>query len=146
MKIAERRSRGSRNSRSGGEWGLRRAGRAGLRDRAGAAGEDHRLGADLGEGLFRALERRDLAIDAGLAYAPRDELRHLRAEIDDERLVVTIGDLVVEVVHASLSLRHCEPKAKQSRSRGSDLNCDGDEAAPGLLRYARNDEPPMRQT
>ena len=34
--------------------------------------------------LRRLVERHDLRIDAGLAHAPRDELRHLAAEIDDE--------------------------------------------------------------
>ncbi len=37
---------------------------------------------------FRLLKRHDLAIDPLLAHAPRDQLRHLRAEIDDENLVV----------------------------------------------------------
>ena len=88
------------------ENALRRARRAVLGDGAGAAGEDHRLGADFGEGALGALEGRDLAIDARLAHAPRDELRHLRAEIDDQQLVVAIGDVVVEALsggHAGLS-------------------------------------------
>ena len=38
----------------------------------------------------RLLERHDLAIDALLAHAPRDQLGHLRAEIDDEDLVVQV--------------------------------------------------------
>ena len=83
---------------AGVENALRRAGRALVRDRARPAGEDHRLGADLGEGALGGLERRDLAIDARLAHAPRDELRHLRAEIDDQHLVVAIGDVVMEGV------------------------------------------------
>ena len=44
------------------------------------------------------LERRDFAIDARLAHAPRDQLRHLRAEIDDQHLVMAIGDVVMEGV------------------------------------------------
>ena len=36
------------------------------------------------EGLLGGLERNDLGIDAGLAHAPRDQLRDLAAEIDDE--------------------------------------------------------------
>ena len=40
------------------------------------------------EGLLGRLERHDLGIDALLAHAPRDQLRHLAAEIDDEDLVV----------------------------------------------------------
>ena len=33
---------------------------------------------------LRLVERHDLGVDAGLAHAPRDELRHLAAEVDDE--------------------------------------------------------------
>ncbi len=50
------------------------------------------------EGGFRRLEGDDLGIDAGFAHAPRDELRHLAAEIDDEdgvgmRLVFVMAGL-----------------------------------------------------
>ncbi len=55
------------------------------------------LGLISANALFRVLERRDLAIDAGLAHPPRDELRHLRAKIDDQDFVVALGDVVVEV-------------------------------------------------
>ena len=41
------------------------------------------------ERRFGLLERHDLAIDALLAHAPRDQLRHLRAEIDDQNFVVS---------------------------------------------------------
>ena len=75
---------------------LRRARRPLVRDRARAAGKDHRLRRNLRKGLLRALKRRDLAIDARLAHAPRDELRDLRAEVDDEHLIVTLGDVVGE--------------------------------------------------
>ena len=34
--------------------------------------------------LLGGIERGDLAIDAGLADAARDQLRHLAAEVDDE--------------------------------------------------------------
>ena len=50
-----------------------------------AAGEDHGPRLHLGEGFARALERHDLAVDAFLAHAPRNQLRDLRAEIDDEK-------------------------------------------------------------
>ena len=56
------------------------------------------LGFELGEGRLGLLERRDLAIDAGLAHAAGDQLRHLRAEIDDQHLVVVGDDFVVERV------------------------------------------------
>ena len=36
------------------------------------------------ERLVGGVERRDLGIDAGLADAARDQLRHLAAEVDDE--------------------------------------------------------------
>ena len=63
---------------------LRRA-RAVLLDHRGRpAGEDDALGLEPLEGLLGGVERRDLAIDAGLAHAPRDQLRHLAAEVDDE--------------------------------------------------------------
>ena len=43
------------------------------------------------EGGFRLLERHDLGIDALLAHAARDQLRHLAAEIDDQNLVMGRG-------------------------------------------------------
>ena len=46
------------------------------------------LGLEPLEGLGRLAERVDLAIDARLAHAPRDELGHLGAEVDDEDEVV----------------------------------------------------------
>src|SRR5262249_32814552 len=54
----------------------------------GAARENDALGPHREARLLGLLERHDLRIDALLAHAPRDELRHLRAEIDDENLVV----------------------------------------------------------
>jgi hypothetical protein len=53
------------------------------------------------EHLFGVLDGRDLAIDARLADAPRDQLRHLRSEIDDQNLVVMQGNGVMERI-----LRH----------------------------------------
>ena len=55
---------------------------------AGPAGQDHALRPHCPERLVRLLERHDLAIDLLLAHPPRDQLGHLRAEIDDEDLVV----------------------------------------------------------
>ena len=43
------------------------------------------------EGGFGLLERHDLGIDALLAHAARDQLRHLTAEIDDQNLVMRRG-------------------------------------------------------
>ena len=54
------------------------------------AGEDHAARLHGVEGFGGLLERHDLAIDPLLAHAPRDQLGHLRAEIDDENLVVGV--------------------------------------------------------
>ena len=73
---------------------------AGLKDRLGrqrgilvehrrrAAGQDHRLRLHVAEGSLGLLVGHDLAIDLFLAHPPRDQLGHLRAEIDDEDFVV----------------------------------------------------------
>ena len=65
-----------------------RARAAGLGDRGRAAGKDHRLGLQPRKGLGRLAERVDLAIDARLTHPPRNQLRHLGAEIDDKDAVV----------------------------------------------------------
>ena len=70
---------------------LRRARRALLVHRCRPAGEDHRLRLHRREGRFGLLERHDLGIDALLAHAARDQLRHLAAEIDDQNLVMRRG-------------------------------------------------------
>ena len=70
---------------------LRRARRPAFGDRGRAAGEDHRLRLEPLEGGLGLLEGHDLAIDARLAHAPRDQLRHLAAEIDDQDLVMRRG-------------------------------------------------------
>ena len=62
-----------------------------------AAGEDHAARLHGGEGLLRLAERHDLGIDPLLAHAPRDELRHLGAEIDDQNFVVLLGRFVRHV-------------------------------------------------
>ena len=69
---------------AGVEEMLRRARAVVPHHRGGAAGKDDALGLQPREGLVGAVERRDLAIDAGLAHPPGDELGHLAAEIDDE--------------------------------------------------------------
>ena len=66
----------------------RRERRALVEHRGRAAGEDHALRPHRAEGLLGLLERHDLAIDPLLAHPPGDELGHLRAEIDDQDLVV----------------------------------------------------------
>ena len=52
--------------------------------RGRAAGEDDRLRLEPGHALLGLGERHDLAIDARLAHAPRDELGYLAAKIEDE--------------------------------------------------------------
>ncbi len=67
------------------EHRLRRARAALLGHRGRTAREDHALGLHAARRpRRRGLERVDFAIDAGLAQAARDQLGHLRAEIDDE--------------------------------------------------------------
>jgi hypothetical protein len=46
-----------------------------------AAGQDHGGGLQALEGGFSGLERHNFGVYAGLAHAPRYELRHLAAEI-----------------------------------------------------------------
>jgi hypothetical protein len=56
------------------------------------AGEDDRLWRKaLQEVAIDFVERMDLAIDAILTHAPRDELRYLTAEIDDQDAFVVGG-------------------------------------------------------
>ena len=69
---------------AGVEEMLRRARAVVPHHRRRPAGEDDALGLQPLERLVGAVERRDLAIDAGLAHPPGDELGHLAAEIDDQ--------------------------------------------------------------
>ena len=55
------------------------------------AGQDDRLGVQPVNRRVRLVERHDLRIDAALAHAPRDQLRHLAAEIDNQNAVVRTG-------------------------------------------------------
>ena len=66
-----------------------------------AAREDHGFRRKFREGLGGALIGDDLAIDARLTDAAGDQLRHLRAEIDDQNLVVMQHNASVERI-----LRH----------------------------------------
>ena len=101
---------------------LRRARRAFLQHRGRPAGEDHRLGFQRGEGRFRLLIGRDLAIDAGLADAAGDQLRHLRAEIDDQHLVVAGDNFLVEgifghkLLPAKNGLKRSCPRAQEEQN------------------------------
>ena len=66
------------------EHDARRLRRLAFIDRGRAAGEDDALGAEVGDALGIGVEGQDLAIDAGLADAARDELRELGTEIEDQ--------------------------------------------------------------
>ena len=58
--------------------------RAVLVDRVRAAAENDAGGLPVADPLDDARRRMDLRVDARLAHAPRDELRELRAVVDDE--------------------------------------------------------------
>ena len=80
----------------------------GFGNRRRAAGQDHRLGLQPREGFGRFRERVDFAIDARLAHTPRDQLRDLRAEVDDENEVMG---------HARLMWRKAAGGAMAQRER-----------------------------
>jgi len=58
--------------------------RAGLRNRLGAARQDDAARAEGTHRLVACVPRVDLAVDAELAYATSDQLRVLRAEVEDQ--------------------------------------------------------------
>ena len=66
------------------EHALRRPRRAVGRHRGGAAGQHDRLRLEARHGRLGLVERHDLRVDARLAHAARNELRHLTAEVDDK--------------------------------------------------------------
>jgi len=62
--------------------------RAGLMHGCRAARKDDGGRPLLGEHGLGLVVRHDLGIDAGLAHAPGDQLRHLAAEIDDQDAIL----------------------------------------------------------
>ena len=66
----------------------RRQRRVPVEHRCRSPGQDNAFWLHLAERRFRLLKRHDFAIDLFLAHPPRDELGDLRAEVDDENLVV----------------------------------------------------------
>ena len=66
------------------EHPVRCARRAEFRYARRPAGQDHRLRLQPLHGVFGAVERYNLGVDALLAYPPGDQLCHLTAEVDDE--------------------------------------------------------------
>ena len=89
----------------------RRERRVLVEHRCRPAGEDHAFGFELAQRRLRLLKRHDLAIDPLLAHAPRDQLGHLRAEIDDEDLVV----------HGVLR-RYVRPRSRAVKSAAAPLH------------------------
>ncbi len=71
------------------EHALRRAGRAGSHHAVGPAGKNDGFGRDLVDHIHRhGLVRADFAVNVQLAQPARDQLRHLAAEIDDQKTVM----------------------------------------------------------
>ena len=70
--------------------------RAELGDAGGAAGQDHGLGLEALQRVLGAVEGHDLGVDALLAHAPGDQLRHLAAEVDDEDGVGHASEVIGE--------------------------------------------------
>ena len=69
---------------AGREHALGGARRIGFGDAGRSAGKNDGTGRPLLQHGFRHMEGHDLAIDPRLAHAPRDELGHLRAEVDHQ--------------------------------------------------------------
>ena len=71
------------------EYGCGRTGGAFVDHARRTAGKDHRLRSEFLQEIFRhLLERVDFAIDAKLSQTAGDELRHLAAEVDDEKALM----------------------------------------------------------
>ena len=66
------------------EHRLRRGGRSAVGHGLRSAGEDDAARAEGAHFVAVHVPRQDLAVDAALAHAPRDELRVLRAEVEDQ--------------------------------------------------------------
>ena len=104
------------------EQGLRRARAALLGHAGGRSRQDDALGREPLERRLGALERRDLAIDPGLAHAARDQLGHLAAEIDDQDRIGGCdghgGAFDGQRMRASPKARahQCPPKRRVSRA------------------------------
>src|SRR5262245_56992569 len=73
--------------------------RVSVEHRGWTAGEDHAYRPHRFEDLVRLLERHDFAIDFFFAHSSRDELGHLRTEIDDENLVVAGEPIGIGAAH-----------------------------------------------
>src|SRR5215472_11166930 len=97
---------------------LRRARGPQLHHRGRPAGEDDGAGAEFGDALRVGIEGHDLAIDAGLAHAPRDQLRHLAAEIENQDALAHGARIIPAYLPASKPYIR-SPVIRSSRSGGS---------------------------
>jgi hypothetical protein len=100
------------------EYLLGRRGRAGLRRRFRAAGQDDAFRAERSDLGRVVIPGPDFAIDADFADAPCDQLRVLRAEVEDEDLVgvdVLHGDLQAEDLRPCAPERRIQPMLKTYR-------------------------------
>src|SRR5262249_58814576 len=77
------------------EHDLRRPRRFALGHRGRTARQDDGLRREFRDSVRVGVERPDLAVDALLAHAPRDELSDLRAEIEDEDAVGHRGGALI---------------------------------------------------
>src|SRR5436305_8422936 len=102
-------------------------------DRFRPAGEDDRLRRQLGDGIRGVLEGMDFAIDPRFAHPAGDELRHLRAEIDDENLVVRAGDFLMEF----LLVHRCSAAKSGIRRSGSAVQWRVGASHPPFQRLTR---------
>src|SRR5262249_53221367 len=75
------------------EYRFRRARRAALPYRVRTAGKDHALRAEVAHEGIRDVVRMDLAVDLCLAHAARNQLRVLRAKVEDQDFFVPCGRL-----------------------------------------------------
>jgi hypothetical protein len=69
--------------------------------RGRAAGQDDGAWFEGADPRFVAVEGKDLAIDAAFAHPPRDQLRHLGAEIEDKHTVGHARDPIAQISEKS---------------------------------------------
>ena len=112
------------------EHALRRARRAFGRHRGGAARQHDRLRLEARHGRLGLVERHDFRVDARLAHAARDELRHLTAEVDD-RTVSRHGSSKVNALSGPID----HPPGGASRRAGAAIREEFQGAQKNSLRH-----------